>query len=143
MDFADSPDEAAFRARLRAWLRDNNPGLPTSSTSDDYWDGQARWHQSLYDGGFFGMSWPKDVGGQDLPTIYEVDPRRGARRRRCPPRPSLGYLVQGILEHGNDDIRRRFLPGHRQRPRPLVPGLQRARRRLRPRVAAHPRRARW
>jgi len=29
----------------------------------------------------------------------------------APPRPSLGYLVQGILEHGNDDIRQRFLPG--------------------------------
>ncbi len=29
----------------------------------------------------------------------------------APPRPSLGYLVQGILEHGNDDVRRRFLPG--------------------------------
>ncbi len=29
----------------------------------------------------------------------------------APPRPSLGYLVQGILEHGNGDIRRRFLPG--------------------------------
>ena len=24
---------------------------------------------------------------------------------------SLGYLVQGILEHGDDDVRRRFLPG--------------------------------
>ena len=39
MDFGDSPDEAAFRARLRDWLRDNNPGLPTSSTSDEYWAG--------------------------------------------------------------------------------------------------------
>ena len=29
----------------------------------------------------------------------------------APPRPSLGYLVQGILEHGNDDIQQRFLPG--------------------------------
>ena len=29
----------------------------------------------------------------------------------APPRPSLGYLVQGILEHGNEDVRRRFLPG--------------------------------
>ena len=28
-----------------------------------------------------------------------------------PPRPSVGYLVQGILRHGNEDIRRRFLPG--------------------------------
>ena len=28
-----------------------------------------------------------------------------------PPRPSVGYLVQGILRHGNEDIQRRFLPG--------------------------------
>ena len=34
MDFADSPEEAAFRARLRDWLRDNNPKLPASSTDD-------------------------------------------------------------------------------------------------------------
>jgi hypothetical protein len=24
VDFGDVPDEAAFRSRLRAWLRDNN-----------------------------------------------------------------------------------------------------------------------
>ena len=61
MDFADSPEEAAFRARLRAWLADNNPGLPASSTSDEYWDGQASWHQALYDAGFFALSWPKEI----------------------------------------------------------------------------------
>ena len=47
MDFGDSPEEAAFRARLRDWLRDNDPGLPASSTSDDYWAGQAAWHRAL------------------------------------------------------------------------------------------------
>jgi alkylation response protein AidB-like acyl-CoA dehydrogenase len=29
----------------------------------------------------------------------------------APPRPSVGYLVQGILRHGNADVQRRFLPG--------------------------------
>ena len=29
----------------------------------------------------------------------------------APPRPSVGYLVQGILRHGNEDVQRRFLPG--------------------------------
>ncbi len=29
----------------------------------------------------------------------------------APPRPSVGYLVQGLLEHGSDDVQRRFLPG--------------------------------
>ena len=27
MDFRDSPEEAAFRERLRAWLPTNNPGF--------------------------------------------------------------------------------------------------------------------
>ena len=45
MDFGDSPDEGAFRLRLREWLAANNPGLPPSSTADEYWAGQAAWHQ--------------------------------------------------------------------------------------------------
>jgi alkylation response protein AidB-like acyl-CoA dehydrogenase len=111
VDFGDSPAEAELRARLRAWLRDNDPGLPTSSTSDDYWAGQARWHRMLFEAGFFGMSWPKDIGGQELPTVYEVILDEELALAGCPPRPSLGYLVVGILEHGGPEIRSRFLPG--------------------------------
>ena len=111
MDFGDAPDEAAFRRRLRAWLHDNNPGLPASSTSDDYWAGAAGWHQSLYDAGFFAMSWPKKIGGQGLSTVYEVILDEELAAAEAPPRPSLGYLVQGILEHGGEDLQRRFLPG--------------------------------
>jgi alkylation response protein AidB-like acyl-CoA dehydrogenase len=111
MDFGDSPDEAAFRLRLREWLRDNNPGLPASSTSDDYWAGQAAWHQALYDAGFFAMSWPTAVGGHGLSTVYEVIADEELAAAGAPPRPSLGYLVQGILEHAGDDVQQRFLPG--------------------------------
>ncbi len=111
MDFGDSPEEAAFRARLRAWLRDNDPGLPASSTDDAYWRGQAAWHQSLYDGGFFGLSFPKEIGGHGLPSVFDVILDEELARAGVPPRPSLGYLVQGILEHGSKAIRQRFLPG--------------------------------
>src|SRR4051812_27878135 len=111
MDFGDSPEEAAFRQRLRTWLVDHNPGLAASSTSDDYWAAQAAWHQSLYDAGFFGMSSPKEIGGQDLSTVYEVIVDEELAAAGAPPRPSLGYLVVGINHHGNDDIRQRFLPG--------------------------------
>ena len=71
----------------------------------------AAWHRSLYDAGFFGMSWPKAIGGQELPTVYEVIVDEELAAAGAPPRPSLGYLVQGILEHGSDEIKRRFLPG--------------------------------
>jgi len=111
MDFGDSPEEAAFRARLRAWLADNDPGLGASSTSDDYWHGQAAWHHALYDAGFFGLSWPEEIGGHELPPTFDVIVDDELAAAGAPPRPSLGYLVQGILEHGNEDIRRRFLPG--------------------------------
>lgn len=110
MDFADSPAEAEFRQRLRDWLAENNPGLPASSTDDAYWAGQAAWHQSLYDAGFFGMSWPTKVGGHGLPSVYDVILDEELAAAGAPPRPSLGYLVWGILEHANDDIQQRFLP---------------------------------
>jgi alkylation response protein AidB-like acyl-CoA dehydrogenase len=111
MDFADSPAEAEFRHRLREWLRDNNPGLPAASTSDEYWAGQASWHQALYDAGFFGLSWPVQVGGQGLPSVYDVIVDEELSSAGAPPRPSVGYLVQGILRHGSDDVKKRFLPG--------------------------------
>jgi alkylation response protein AidB-like acyl-CoA dehydrogenase len=111
MDFADSPPEAEFRIRLRAWLETNNPGLPVSSTADEYWAGQAVWHRSLHGAGFFGLSWPTEIGGQGLPAVYDAILDDELAEAEAPPRPSLGYLVQGILEHGSDATRRRFLPG--------------------------------
>jgi alkylation response protein AidB-like acyl-CoA dehydrogenase len=110
MDFADSPEEQSFRLRLRAWLGQHNPGLPTSSTGDEYWAGQAAWHQTLYDAGFFGLSWPTAVGGQNLPSVYDVILDEELTAAAAPPRPSVGYLVQGLLEHGSADLQQRFLP---------------------------------
>jgi alkylation response protein AidB-like acyl-CoA dehydrogenase len=111
LDFGDSIEEAAFRSRLRGWLADNTPELGASSTSDDYWAGQADWHRSLYAAGFFGLSWPKEIGGHELPSTYDVILDDELAAAGAPPRPSLGYLVQGIWHHGSEDIRRRLLPG--------------------------------
>jgi len=111
MDFRDSPEEAAFRSRLRTWLADNNPGLPPSSTDDEYWSRQADWHTALYDAGFFGLSWPERYGGHDLPPVFDVILDEELAAAGAPPRPSLGYLVQGITVHGGDEVKDRFLPG--------------------------------
>ena len=111
MDFRDSPAEAEFRGRLRVWLSDNNPGLPASSTDDEYWERQAEWHTALYDAGFFGLSWPARFGGHDLPTVFDVILDDELAAAGAPPRPSLGYLVIGISTHGSDAIKDRFLPG--------------------------------
>jgi alkylation response protein AidB-like acyl-CoA dehydrogenase len=111
MDFDDSPEEAAFRLRLRGWLGTHAPALPASSTDDAYWAGMAQWHRDLYDAGFFGLSWPTAIGGRGLPSVYEAIVDDELAAAGAPPRPSLGYLVQGILEHGSESVQQRFLPG--------------------------------
>jgi alkylation response protein AidB-like acyl-CoA dehydrogenase len=111
MDFRDSPAEAEFRARLRAWIAEHNPGLPASSTDDEYWERQAEWHTALYDAGFFGLSWPRRFGGHDLPSVFDVILDEELAAAGAPPRPSLGYLVHGITTHASEAVQERFLPG--------------------------------
>src|ERR1700712_4117919 len=70
----------------------------------------ADWHRALYENGFFGLSWPRDWGGQDLAPVYDVIVDEELVRAGAPPRPSVGYLVYGIGAHGGDELRKRFLP---------------------------------
>ena len=116
MDYRDSPDEAEFRARLRAWLADNAKDFPTSG--DEYWARQGEWHQALYGAGFFGLSWPKRFGGHDLPPVYDVILDEELAKAGAPPRPSLGYLLHGLCRHGSAELQERFLPG-------MIDGTQR------------------
>ena len=74
------------------------PACPASSTDDEYWARQAEWHTALYDAGFFGLSWPARFGGHDLPTVFDVILDEELAAAGAPPRPSLGYLVQGISD---------------------------------------------
>ncbi|MGI8329469.1 acyl-CoA dehydrogenase family protein [Actinomadura scrupuli] len=109
MDFRDSPAEAAFRDRLRTWLAERAGTFPTSG--EDYWRRQGEWHRALYTAGFFGLSWPRKYGGRELPPVYDVILDEELASSGAPPRPSLGYLVQGLGRHGSEELRRRFLPG--------------------------------
>ncbi len=109
MDFRDSPEEAAFRERLRGWLTEQKGKFPTSG--DEYWAAQGAWHQALYEAGFFGTSWPKEFGGQDLPPVYDVIVDEEIAKAGAPARPSLGYLVVAFGHHGSKELQQRFLPG--------------------------------
>jgi alkylation response protein AidB-like acyl-CoA dehydrogenase len=111
MDFADSPEESEFRLGLREWLRSHTPDVGPSSASDAYWEAQPDWHRSLYQAGYFGLSWPTEYGGHGRPAVYDVIVDEELSDAGAPSRPSLGYLVQGMLRHGSGEIKQRFLPG--------------------------------
>ncbi|HEY6792025.1 MAG TPA: acyl-CoA dehydrogenase family protein [Trebonia sp.] len=109
MDYRDSAAEADFRSRLRGWLAEHAREFVMSG--DAYWSRYGEWHRALYDAGFFGLSWPREYGGQDLPPVYDVILDEELAVAGAPPRPSLGYLVTGLGQHGSAELCQRFLPG--------------------------------
>lgn len=68
MNLADAPDEAAFRADLRAWLERNLPTLPWPEPAElvskgPFW---RQWQRLLFQAGYAGLTWPTEYGGQGL-----------------------------------------------------------------------------
>ena len=101
--------EAAFRDRLRGWLTEQKGKFPTSG--DAYWaKARASGIRRSSRPGFFGTSWPKAYGGQDLPPVYDVIVDEEIAKAGAPARPSLGYLVVGLVTMGAK-LQQRFLPG--------------------------------
>jgi alkylation response protein AidB-like acyl-CoA dehydrogenase len=109
LDYRDSAQEEEFRSRLRGWLAEHARDFKMSG--DEYWSRYGEWHRALYDAGFFGLSWPREYGGQDLPPVYDVILDEELAAASAPPRPSLGYLVTGLGHHGSAELQQRFLPG--------------------------------
>ena len=78
MDFDDSPEEAAFRAEARAWLGEHAERITDQTPRRSPWGGadqQAHvraakaWQRTLYDGGWAGITWPKQYGGRGASAI--------------------------------------------------------------------------
>ncbi len=82
-----------------AWLTERAGTFPTSG--DEYWARQGEWHRALYAGGFFGLSWPREYGGQQLPPVYDVILDEELARGRAAPasatwsRGSAGTATRG------------------------------------------------
>lgn len=111
MDYRDTPEEADFRARLRAWLADNVPaGWRDIEDHAEHDRMYRQWHRDLYAAGYMGMSWPKEYGGQDLSPLYDAILNDEAGNADAPPVPSVGYMGRAIFTHGSDEQKRRFLP---------------------------------
>ena len=80
MDFSDTPDEAAFRAKARAFLEANaerrEPGEVTGyrrgQDAPDALEKAKAFQAKKADAGFAGIAWPKEWGGQGSTQIQQV-----------------------------------------------------------------------
>ncbi len=121
MDFADSPEHAAFRAEIRHWLAAN---LPPELCVDDAADQRIapdretlekriRWQKTMNAAGWVGLSWPKEYGGRGANFMQQVVFDEEYTRARAPILPGasgLNLLGPTLIHWGSEAQKGRHLP---------------------------------
>jgi alkylation response protein AidB-like acyl-CoA dehydrogenase len=118
VDLNDTPEQAAYRERVRSWLeahKDEAP--PVSSTragaeDESYLQARRIWQGKLAGGGLAGVTWPKEFGGQGLGPIEQVIVNQEIGRARVPgilDVIGIGMLGPCLIAHGSDEQKARHL----------------------------------
>jgi alkylation response protein AidB-like acyl-CoA dehydrogenase len=116
MDFNDTPDEAAYRGQVRAWLEANAPepsGLTDNGMEDPASMDDARdWQRKKADAGYACITWPKEWGGGGGASWQAVIFGQEEARYETPGNPfqiGLGMCVPTVMAVGNQADKERFV----------------------------------
>lgn len=112
MDFKDSPEEAAFRKEVQAFIKAEAP-LAGADFQEAWQKGQT-WWKKLQDKGWIAPAWPKEYGGAGMTVMQQFIFNEEMATQRAP-RPmhliiGLGMAGPTLIVHGTEDQKKRFLP---------------------------------
>ena len=118
MDLSFTPEQEAFRRRVRTWIKANLPARERDAQPLDAADPKRLrvlkdWQRKLYDAGYVGMGWPKEFGGQGADVVQQTIVSEELVVARAPGLIGMmGILMVGptLIQHGTDEQRRRHLP---------------------------------
>ncbi len=119
MDFSFSPAEEKMRQELRQWLEQHLPEGwlegKTTLPEDPYERAQflRQWQRTLYEGGWAGVSWPKEYGGRGATLMEEVVYEQEMARVKAPPvLNAIGIYMVGptLLQIGTEEQRQKYVP---------------------------------
>lgn len=121
MDFNDSPEEAAYRAKVRSWLDANATLRDPDKTRNNMLDeaegeliARAKaWQAKKTEEGWACLRWPKEYGGQGASAMESVIfNQEESRYDLAPSIYGIGHGMLGptIMAHGTDEQKQRFLP---------------------------------
>ena len=102
MDLRDTPEEAAFRAELRAWI-DRTLTDEMRNGSDE---ARREWSRKLFEAGYAGLTWPKEYGGAGAPYSHQAIFLEEMARAEAPAHLGvigLGMAGPTIMAHGTDE----------------------------------------
>ncbi|MDX6480537.1 MAG: hypothetical protein QOG85_1047 [Gaiellaceae bacterium] len=115
MDLRDTPEQAAFRAEVRAWIDVNLPEDKRGSRggAQRFEDPFVReWSRLLYEAGYAGLTWPKEYGGAGAPYTYQAMLYEELAAAQAPPHVGvigLGMAGPTIIAHGTEEQKARYL----------------------------------
>ncbi len=119
MDLSFSEEHAAFREEVTAWLDENLEQTWSEALRDADNDEHAlveirrKWQRKLYDGGYLGMSWPKEWGGRERSNVFDAILAEELSRADAPAHVNglgLGLCAPALIHHGTEEQRRRYIP---------------------------------
>jgi alkylation response protein AidB-like acyl-CoA dehydrogenase len=124
MDLHDTPQEAEFRAEIRAWLDENAPkhllpALQSSSFGKSAFKGDEAlrhsrdWQAKKYEAGWACLHWPKKYGGREATPIERII----WNQEEGPYRILSGVFIIGhgmaaptLMAYASEEQKRRYLP---------------------------------
>ena len=116
MDLNLTPNEQQFSNDFRAWLNANLPeeweGGTNSENREDYLEYLRDWQRKLYEGGWAGISWPKEYGGCGATLMEQAIFQEELARANAPQLiGTIGLSLVGptIIAMGTDEQKARYL----------------------------------
>ena len=115
MDLRDTPEEAAFRDEVKAWLDANlSDELRGARYGGRRFEELGReWSRKLHEAGYAGLTWPKEYGGAGAPYSYQAILLEETARAEAPQHIGvigLGMAGPTIIAHGTEEQKQRYLP---------------------------------
>jgi alkylation response protein AidB-like acyl-CoA dehydrogenase len=121
MDFNDTPQEAAFRTKARAWLAQHvKPRDPDAIAGNLLGERESEgviqqakdWQTRKFDEGWACLTWPKEYGGQGQGRLEAVVWGQEEAKFDTPPNIyAIGHGMLGptIMAHGSDEQKSKYL----------------------------------
>jgi alkylation response protein AidB-like acyl-CoA dehydrogenase len=114
MDLALTPEDEAFRAEARAWLRAHVPAVPPPSLeTEEGFAAHRAWEAELAADRWSVVNWPTAYGGRDSGLVRWLLFEEEYYAAGAPGRVSqngVGLLAPTLLAHGTEEQRARVLP---------------------------------
>jgi alkylation response protein AidB-like acyl-CoA dehydrogenase len=115
MHFAETTELKHFREEVRDWLRTNRPKKARPTDADGQIAFDRAWQRQQYDGGWAGISWPKEFGGRGLLPSQQLIWCEEYAAAHCPVVHdsfwlALNHAGPTLIVRGTDEQKATYLP---------------------------------